>query len=131
MSFLLSHQTCSHQYLLSMFCLLYFVLFFNVSLPFLSILGMHLFGGEFCTIEAFNLRSRTDFQLKCRCCLCNEYSQLINQTDFRDLECTQPRKNFDSLTTATLTVFQVDIRMMSIPKCTSNDKHTRLNIEIC
>jgi hypothetical protein len=70
---------------------------------------MHLFGGEFCTIEAFNITSHKEFDMKCRCCTCIENDLLKNHTDFKDFNCVQERKNFDSLTFATLTVFQVPI----------------------
>lgn len=72
-----------------------------------SILGMHLFGGEFCTIQAFNLTSQEDFSKKCRCCICPENELLMNSSDLKDFTCHQERKNFDTLTYAVLTVFQV------------------------
>lgn len=74
-----------------------------------SILGMHLFGGEFCTIQAFNVTSRTDFALKCRCCACAESEMLRNQPDFKRVRCVEQRKNFDTLTSALMTVFQVSL----------------------
>jgi hypothetical protein len=70
---------------------------------------MHLFGGEFCTIQAFNITSAKEFQMKCRCCTCIENVILKNHSDFKDFNCTQTRKNFDSLGSAVLTVFQVPI----------------------
>jgi hypothetical protein len=70
---------------------------------------MHLFGGEFCTIQAFNTTSQKEFDMKCRCCTCIENDLLKNQTDLKDFNCIQERKNFDSLTYALLTVFQVPI----------------------
>lgn len=76
--------------------------------PHCSILGMHLFGGEFCTIQAFNLTTQEDFSKKCRCCTCVENEFLKNATDLKDLKCHEERKNFDSLTYAVLTVFQVE-----------------------
>jgi hypothetical protein len=85
------------------FCFLLFDILQN------SILGMHLFGGEFCTIEAINITSREEFDMKCRCCTCIENNMLKNHTDFKDFGCIQPRKNFDSLLYAILTVFQVSI----------------------
>jgi hypothetical protein len=70
---------------------------------------MHLFGGEFCTIQAFNITSHKDFDMKCQCCACIENTLLRNSTDLKDVHCVQQRKNFDSLTFALLTVFQVSI----------------------
>ncbi|CAF4598355.1 unnamed protein product [Rotaria sp. Silwood1] len=72
-----------------------------------SLLGMHLFGGEFCTLEAFNKTSRKPMDLKCRCCTCVEWNLLKNSTDLKDLTCVQERANFDSLRVALLTVFQI------------------------
>lgn len=68
---------------------------------------MHLFGGEFCTLQALNITSREQIELKCRCCICTEMDLLKNNTELKDLTCVQERKNFDSLRTALLTVFQV------------------------
>jgi hypothetical protein len=68
---------------------------------------MHLFGGEFCTIEAFNTTTQEDFEMKCRCCACIENEIYKNYTDLNDFECVEPRKNFDTLLYAVLTVFQV------------------------
>jgi len=68
---------------------------------------MHLFGGEFCTLQAFNSTSREQFDMKCRCCACIEMEVLKNHTELKDLTCIQERKNFDSLRFALLTVFQV------------------------
>ncbi|CAF0725518.1 unnamed protein product [Adineta ricciae] len=68
---------------------------------------MHLFGGEFCTLQAFNSTSREQLDMKCRCCTCPEMDLLRNHTDLQDLKCIQERKNFDSLRFAVLTVFQV------------------------
>jgi len=70
---------------------------------------MHLFGGEFCTLKAFNTTSREEFDMKCRCCTCIEMDLLKNRSDLKDLRCTQERENFDSLRFALLTVFQVSI----------------------
>ncbi|CAF3991388.1 unnamed protein product, partial [Adineta steineri] len=72
-----------------------------------SVLGMHLFGGEFCTLEAFNKTSHEQFNMKCRCCACSEWNLLINSTDLKDLTCIQERANFDSLRSALITVFQI------------------------
>ncbi|CAF1073726.1 unnamed protein product [Adineta steineri] len=72
-----------------------------------SVLGMHLFGGEFCTLEAFNKTSHEQFNMKCRCCTCSEWNLLINSTDLKDLTCIQERANFDSLRSALITVFQI------------------------
>ncbi|CAF1073951.1 unnamed protein product [Rotaria sordida] len=72
-----------------------------------SILGMHLFGGEFCTLEAFNRTSREQIDMKCRCCACAEWNLLKNSTDLKDLTCIQDRANFDSFRFALLTVFQI------------------------
>jgi hypothetical protein len=88
-------------------CFVFCFLIFNNSQN--SILGMHLFGGDFCTIQAFNITSREQFYRKCRCCTCPENNILKNHTDFKDFECIEDRKNFDSLINATLTVFQVSI----------------------
>lgn len=74
---------------------------------------MHLFGGEFRTLQAFNTTSREQFDMKCRCCACVEMESLKNHTELKDLECIEERKNFDSLRFALLTVFQVSIRMKS------------------
>ncbi|CAF4236468.1 unnamed protein product, partial [Didymodactylos carnosus] len=71
------------------------------------ILGMHIFGGEFCTLSAYNITSREEFNMKCRCCQCKEIHDFKNQTDLRDVECIEERKNFDSLKSSLLTVFQV------------------------
>lgn len=68
---------------------------------------MHLFGGEFCAIQAFNVTSYQQFDMKCRCCTCVQNSLLKTRTDLKDFICIQQRKNFDSLTSALLTVFQV------------------------
>lgn len=68
---------------------------------------MHLFGGEFCTLQAFNLSSQEDFSAKCRCCKCVEEDLLQNYTELKDFHCHEERKNFDNLTNAVLTVFQV------------------------
>ena len=70
---------------------------------------MHLFGGEFCTLQAFNVTSREQFDMKCRCCACVEMELLKNYTELKDLTCIEERKNFDSLRFALLTVFQVSI----------------------
>lgn len=69
---------------------------------------MHLFGGEFCTLQAFNLTSQEDFSSKCRCCTCAEKNLLQNYTELKDFRCLEERKNFDTLTYAVLTVFQVE-----------------------
>ena len=82
-------------------------LFSLLSSMFSSILGMQLFGGQFCTFEAFNLTSRTPLLLKCTCCTCGESRQLRKRTDVKDLHCVQKRQNFDRLSDALLTVFQV------------------------
>ena len=82
-------------------------LLFQPSSP--SILGMHLFGGEFCTLQAFNTTSREQVDMKCRCCMCIETDLLRNNTELKDLNCIQERKNFDTLRFALLTVFQVSI----------------------
>ncbi|CAF3704659.1 unnamed protein product [Adineta steineri] len=79
--------------------------FFSLLLLFIfifSILGMHLFGGEFCTIQIFNLTLMEEFRIKCRCCTCIENDIFKNESS-----CIEERKNFDSLTSAVLTVFQV------------------------
>ncbi|CAF3677485.1 unnamed protein product [Rotaria sp. Silwood1] len=68
---------------------------------------MHLFGGEFCSIEAFNITSHKELHIKCKCCTCHENDIFKNDTHIKDFYCLQPRKNFDSLTYALLTVFQV------------------------
>ncbi|CAF1635703.1 unnamed protein product, partial [Adineta ricciae] len=84
--------------------------FFSLLILFIfifSILGMHLFGGEFCTLQAFNSTSREQIDMKCRCCTCPEMDLLRNHTDLQDIKCIQERKNFDSLRFAVLTVFQV------------------------
>ncbi|CAF3603222.1 unnamed protein product [Adineta steineri] len=84
--------------------------FFSLLLLFIfifSILGMHLFGGEFCTLQAFNSTSHEEFDMKCQCCSCIEMDLLKNHTELKDLRCIQERKNFDSLRFALLTVFQV------------------------
>ena len=70
---------------------------------------MHLFGGEFSTLKAFNSTSREPFDMKCRCCTCIEMDLLRNNTELKDLECIEERENFDSLRFALLTVFQVSI----------------------
>jgi hypothetical protein len=70
-----------------------FVLFSLLNLN--SVLGMHLFGGEFSTLEAFNTTSRKQFNMKCRCCGCVEWNLFKNSTDLIDLKCTQERSNFD------------------------------------
>ena len=70
---------------------------------------MHLFGGEFCILQAYNSTSRERFDMKCRCCSCIEMDLLKNRTEVKDLNCIQDRKNFDSLRFALLTVFQVSI----------------------
>jgi len=80
-----------------------------------SILGMHLFGGEFCTLQAFNSTSREQFDMKCRCCACIEMELLKNHTELKDLRCIEERKNFDSLRFALLTVFQVSNSNEIIP----------------
>jgi hypothetical protein len=72
-----------------------------------SVLGMHLFGGKFCTLEAFNRTSHKKFEMKCRCCACDEWNLLKNSTELKDLICIQERTNFDTLRFALLTVFQV------------------------
>ncbi|CAF3786772.1 unnamed protein product, partial [Rotaria sp. Silwood1] len=72
-----------------------------------SILGMHLFGGEFCSIKAFNITSHKEIHLKCTCCTCYQNDIFKNDTHLKDFHCLQQRKNFDSLTSALLTVFQV------------------------
>jgi hypothetical protein len=70
---------------------------------------MHLFGGEFCTLQAFNHTSREKFDMKCRCCACIEMDLLKNYTELKDFECVEERENFDTLRSALLTVFQVSI----------------------
>lgn len=72
-----------------------------------SILGMHLFGGQFCTLQGLNTTARQQFDMKCQCCACIEWSILKNSTDIKDLTCIQERENFDSFGNALLTVFQV------------------------
>ncbi|CAF4010709.1 unnamed protein product, partial [Rotaria sp. Silwood2] len=68
---------------------------------------MHLFGGEFFTLEAFNRTSHEQIDMKCRCCACVEWNLFKNSTDLKDLICLQERTNFDSLRFALLTVFQI------------------------
>ncbi|CAF2632343.1 unnamed protein product [Rotaria sp. Silwood2] len=68
---------------------------------------MHLFGGEFGTLQAFNRTSREQIEIKCRCCACAEWNLFKNSTDLKDLTCIQERTNFDSLRFALLTVFQI------------------------
>ena len=68
---------------------------------------MHLFGGEFCTLQAFNSTAREQVDIKCRCCTCLEMDTWKNNTELQDLICIEERKNFDSLRFALLTVFQV------------------------
>ena len=70
---------------------------------------MQLFGGQFCTLHAFNLTSRAHVDMKCACCTCPELDVFKNYTDIKDLECVQQRKNFDKLSFAVLTVFQVPL----------------------
>ncbi|CAF2224645.1 unnamed protein product [Rotaria magnacalcarata] len=72
-----------------------------------SVLGMHLFGGKFCTLEAFNTTSREKIEMECRCCACIEWNLLKISTDLKDLTCTEERENFNSLLFALLTVFQI------------------------
>ncbi|CAF3697645.1 unnamed protein product [Rotaria sordida] len=72
-----------------------------------SVLGMHLFGGEFYMLEAFNRTSREQINMKCRCCTCVEWNLLKNSTDLDDLTCIQERTNFDSIHFALVTVFQI------------------------
>ncbi|CAF0833175.1 unnamed protein product [Rotaria sordida] len=72
-----------------------------------SVLGVHLFGGEFCTLEAFNITSREQINMKCHCCACVQWDLLKNSTDLKDLTCIQERTNFDSLRFALVTVFQI------------------------
>ncbi|UJR13248.1 hypothetical protein I4U23_000269 [Adineta vaga] len=72
-----------------------------------SILGMHLFGGQFCILQGFNRTSRQQFTTTCRCCSCPEVISLKNSTNLRDVICSQDRPNFDSLRSASLTVFQI------------------------
>ncbi|CAF3877318.1 unnamed protein product [Rotaria magnacalcarata] len=72
-----------------------------------SVLGIHIFGGEFSTLEAFNTTSYTKFDIKCRCCACAELSSFKNLTDIKYLKCETERANFDSLPAALLTVFQI------------------------
>ncbi|CAF4257689.1 unnamed protein product, partial [Didymodactylos carnosus] len=84
--------------------------FFSLLILFIfifSILGMHIFGGEFCTLSAYNITSREEFDMKCRCCQCKEINEFKNRTDLRDVECIEERKNFDTLKSSLLTVFQV------------------------
>ncbi|CAF5156203.1 unnamed protein product, partial [Rotaria sp. Silwood1] len=66
-----------------------------------------LFGGEFCTLAAFNKTSRDQINMKCHCCACVEWDLLKNSTDLKDLTCIQDRTNFDSLRFALITVFQI------------------------
>lgn len=68
---------------------------------------MHLFGGDFYTIKALNRPSYERIQMNCRCCTCSEWYLLKNSSDLKDLTCTQERGNFDSLRSASLSVFQV------------------------
>ncbi|CAF4166245.1 unnamed protein product, partial [Rotaria sp. Silwood2] len=84
-----------------------FLLLLTLFVFIFSVLGMHLFGGEFCTLEAFNITSHQQIDIKCRCCACVEWSSLKNSTDLKDLKCIQERTNFDSLRFALLTVFQI------------------------
>ncbi|CAF3600682.1 unnamed protein product [Rotaria sp. Silwood1] len=72
-----------------------------------SVLGMHLFGGKFCTLEAFNRTSHEQIDMKCRCCACVEWNLFKNSTNLKDSTCIQDRANFDSLRSALLTVFQI------------------------
>ncbi|CAF4869841.1 unnamed protein product, partial [Rotaria sp. Silwood1] len=72
-----------------------------------SVLGMHLFGGKFCTLEAFNRTSHEQIDMKCRCCACVEWNLFKNSTNIKDSTCIQDRANFDSLRSALLTVFQI------------------------
>ncbi|CAF1490715.1 unnamed protein product [Adineta ricciae] len=72
-----------------------------------SVLGMHLFGGQFCTIQGFNKTSRQQFTMNCRCCTCVEVATLKNSSDFKDVTCEFDRPNFDTLRGALLTVFQI------------------------
>jgi hypothetical protein len=70
---------------------------------------MHLFGGEFCTLQAFNITSREQVDIKCRCCKCIEVQLYQNNSELQDPTCIEERENFDSLQSALLTVFQVSI----------------------
>lgn len=81
-----------------------------------SILGMQLFGGEFCTLKSLNLTSRTSMENKCRCCTCVEMEFLRNSSFVKDVHCEEERKNFDHLTFALLTVFQVEKSFVLIGK---------------
>ena len=83
------------------------VRFDKISLCVSSVLGMHLFGGEFSTLTALNQSSGEQFEMKCRCCMCAEVQLLKNATDLKDLTCAANRANFDSLRWALVTVFQV------------------------
>lgn len=78
---------------------------------------MLLFGGEFCTLEGFNKKTRERFDIKCRCCTCKELNLFKNSTD---LKCIEERTNFDSLRFALLTVFQVEIYLFKRNKFNFN-----------
>ena len=75
---------------------------------------MHLFAGEFSTLQAFNSTSREQVDIKCRCCACVEMETFKNHTELKDLICIEERKNFDKLRFALLTVFQVSLGMTSV-----------------
>jgi hypothetical protein len=68
---------------------------------------MHLFGGEFSTLQALNITSREQFDMKCRCCKCIEMKLYSNHSELKDPICAEARENFDTLHSALLTVFQV------------------------
>ena len=68
---------------------------------------MHLFGGKFSTLQASNRTSRQKMTMDCDCCTCPEYDQWKNATDLSDVQCTDERSNFDTFSSALLTVFQV------------------------
>lgn len=68
---------------------------------------MHIFGGRFCMIEGFNITSHEEFSMPCRCCACVDMIALNDSMDTRDITCTEGRPNFQTLSDALLTVFQV------------------------
>ena len=84
---------------------------FAFIIHFISVLGMHLFGGQFCTLQGFNKTSRQQFTMNCRCCTCVEVITVKNSTDLKDVTCEFDRPNFDTLRGALLTVFQVKLHM--------------------
>ena len=66
---------------------------FDLFSPLHSVLGMHLFGGKFCT-DATG-----------RQCTCDE---------IKTIPCKCERKNFDTLLWSLVTVFQVSYRLSSL-----------------